>query len=340
MEQNKTKYFRFSLIFLILAAFSHGLGVGAGAVFFLATILNKEIQKKIFGLKAAVIYLIVGAVTYLTGPLVYRDLTRHILPAVTNPIKDIVLYTAFVIAGVARGVVGRFFLPGFEPRHFDLIPTLFSFLPSVIIFSLIVILLRKKLDKKIKLLLTTTCLFIIYPYIWAGFLRFQFGLKQALAERYAYPSLFFFSLLLAQLIKNCSYKKFTSRLLLLFITVILVTFQTIFFIRNAIIFEVKPGLTQKYFEKLAYVLENSSSVLDLPLPSYINQEFYLSDLAPLIIPEKFLPRFIKLDKKYCTTELKEIIKNPVILNFYYDQSKDPVVQRSFPETNLFECKSK
>lgn len=328
-------FFIISLVLLILSAFSYGLGTGAGAIFTLTTIIFAGMKKKRLFLPG-VIYLIIGVATYVIGPVIARSIVSDIVPQVTNPIKEILLYPAFVFAGISRGVVGRFFLPGFEPRHTEILATVISFSPFFIL-SLVLLFLWKRFSPDKKFLLISLGIFIFYPYVWSGFLRSHYGLKQALAERYAYPTLLFFSLFFVLILQELIKRRFIKNkiFLILFVLSYLIM-QTGVFVRNAYLFEIKPQETKQYFSDIEYLLKNSSFVLDLPLPSYINQEFTISQLSPLISPVK--TSYIS-PKDFCKKEFIETLKNPKIFSFYIDQFSDAEVSRVMNNQKLLSCLS-
>ena len=335
----ENSYFWLSVITILLSGFSFGTGIAIGLVFALVTFIYRgRIDRKLF-LKIVIIYLFIGLLSYFIGPIVALGKLDRVVPLVKDPFKDVVMYIAFIISGVSRGVVGRLILPGFEPRHFQIIPTIISFLPFIFICLVILRLLKDIRKKKEKLLFITLSIFITYPYIWSGFLRSHFGLKQALAERYAYPSLFFFAILLTLIFYELLNRKLirSKRLVILF-AVTIIFFQSLFFVRNAKIFEERPGQTRDYFEKLTQVLINSSIVLDLPLPSYINQEYQISQLAS-VIKDSHLPKFISPDNQFCTQDFRIELKKPEILSFYLEQTRDPVVRAVFTKQSLMNCLS-
>ncbi len=334
---NKLSYFLGNTIFILLSGFSFGVGIALGLVFALATIIYKrKIRKKYFS-KAVIVYLIVGLFSYSIGPIIAQNKLDRVVPLIVNPIKDVILYLFFIIAGVARGVVGRFFLPGFEPRHFQIIPTIISFLPFILICLIILWLLRIKIKRQDKLLLITLSVFIFYPYVWAGFLRSHFGLKQALAERYAYPSLFFFSIFLVMLLKQFMDKGFIrSQKLIVIFALSIFTAQSILFMRNAFLFEDRPLKTKSYFDKLQEVFKKNEIVLDLPLPSYINQEYKISQVVKLFTGCLNV-RFVLPDEDFCSAEFKKGLKDEEILIFYKEQTQDPEVAKVFSEDLLNKC---
>lgn len=337
---NKLSYFYSSVIFILLSGFSFGVGVALGLVFaFVTFICNEKIHKRYFS-KTVIIYIIAGLFSYFVGPIIAQNKLDRVVPLITDPIKDTILYLSFITAGVARGVAGRFFLPGFEPRHFQIIPTIISFLPFILICFLVFWLLKAKIRRQDKLLLITLSVFIFYPYAWAGFLRSHFGLKQALAERYAYPSLFFFSAFLVMMIKQLMDRGFIrSKKLIAVFALSLFILQSLLFVKNTILFEERPLKTRDYFNKLQTVLRKSTAVLDLPLPSYINQEYHISQLATLFVDYPSA-KFILPNDTFCSAEFARELKDEEILSFYKEQTQDPVVAKIFSENLLNKCLTK
>ncbi len=337
VNNNKLKDFFRSILFIILSGFSYGVGVAVGVIFAVSTFIYRgKVNKKLLN-KILVIYIIIGLLSYFVGPLISGSQMEGRIPQILNPVKDLALYIAFMISGVSRGVVGRIFLPGFEPRHFEIIMTFISFLPFGIICSIILLILINGKKRKERLLLLILSIFITYPYIWAGFLRSHFGLKQALAERYAYPSIFFFSILIAIIIQRLLNERLikSKKLLVIFATVI-VTIQSIIYIRNANIFEEKPLKTKKYFNQLTILFKSSLEVLDLPLPSYINQQYRISQLANVITKDK-LPEFIKPDKFFCTERLRQELEKSNVMDFYISQTEDSFIKKEINDKSIKDC---
>jgi len=258
---------------ILAAAFSYSTGLGLGIIFGLLSLIQGKFNFYFF---------LVGIISVVIGPLVAADKLGQIIPVIRNPIIDILLYLAFVIGGVGRGVFSRLFLPGFEPRHFETSKTLFSFLPFALIASLVVFLQRSASVKFRQLLLSLPFL-IVYPYIWAGAVRFHFGIKQALAERYAYTPLFFTVILTGILLKYFFAKKIlNSNNILALMVFILLIFQTVVFHNKAVEFEKRPLQTEKYIDQLKLKIENNETLPDYPLPSYINQPLKVPDLYPIL----------------------------------------------------------
>lgn len=336
VNKNRIKNFFWSLLFIILSGFSYGVGVAVGVIFAVSTFIYRgKVNNKII-FKIIPVYTLIGLLSYFLGPLVSGSQLDRVVPLIINPVKDIASFAAFVISGVARGVIGRIFLPGFEPRHFEIIPTIISFLPFILIcitvFSLIFL-------KRIKegLLLVVLSIFVTYPYIWAGFLRFHFGLKQALAERYAYPSIFFFSILFAVIIQHLiNNGLIKSKKLLVIFAIILVSIQSIKFNRNAKTFEERPLQTKKYFNDLSGLLKTSKEVLDLPLPSYINQEYRISEIAEVVTNNR-LPEFIPVNNEFCTSGFQKELKKSEVLNFYIENIRDKFIQKEISENDIRHC---
>lgn len=331
----KAKDLIFSLFSLFCASISFGVGVGIGALFAIASlIIRKRIGKSASRIIA--VYGAVGIVSYMVGPMISGSALGKVVGQFYN-LQDIFRYASFVIAGVSRGVVGRFFLPGFEPRHFAIIPTVISFIPFIVICYLLFVLLRKKKTIQKKLLIVCI-IFVFYPYVWAGFLRYQFGLKQALAQRYAYPSLFFFILLLVLLLKSwCGkhlnrYKKIIS-----LVAIMIITVQMIVFISNARQFEIIPLQTQRYFAQLQFLFETNTIILDLPIPSVFHQDYSISQLAPVLSSKKMV--FIKPDEQLCTDELRRSLQDKIVLDFYREQLGDERVLKVFSNKQFEECES-
>ena len=191
-----------------------------------------------------------------------------------------------MIGGIGRGVIGRLFLPGYEPRHFEIAKTLFSFLPFAIISSVVSKLILSGSNSLRKLLLSLSIL-IVYPYVWAGAIRYQFGIKQALAERYAYTPLFFSVILIGLLLKYFFDNKILTSLKTVFIFVSLIlVFQIINFRKKAVEFEKLPLFTKKYIEELRLKIKNNGTIPDETLPSYINQPLKVSDLYLILKPRQ------------------------------------------------------
>lgn len=338
VQKGKNKYFWFSVFMLILGGFTYGLGAGAGIVFFFLTFIYKCSKKRNLFLYETV-YILTGILTFLSGPAVVSGMTKQVIPVVNNPFRDFLLYSAFVFSGVTRGVIGRLFLPGFEPRHFQIIPTIISFIPALFILLLAVWFLKnKKIKREAKLLFLSLGVLIIYPYIWAGFVRYQFGLKQALAERYAYPSLFFFCMVLVLIIKALLEDKRISKKIILLIVLLIFTFQNIMLWRNSVIFEKRPKLTKVYFTNLTSILASSEVVLSLPLPSYINQEYTISQLAPLLGE---FPNIKFIDPKagnFCSYSFARELSKPAVYDFYHNQLLDPVVEKVLSLNAIENCR--
>lgn len=340
IKSEKLFYFYSSIIFIFLSGFSFGVGIALGLVFAIVTFIWKGKNKKRYFPQTAIIYTIAGLFSYFIGPIIAQNKLDRVVPLITNPVKDTILYFSFIIAGVARGVVGRFFLPGFEPRHFQIIPTVISFLPFILICLFVIWLFMAKIKRQDKLVLITLSVFIFYPYVWAGFLRSHFGLKQALAERYAYPSLFFFSILLVMMVKQLIDRGFIRSYKLIAVFALgMVTLQSLLFIRNAILFEERPLETKNYFGKLQEVFRKNEIILDLPLPSYINQEYRISQLATLFADSPNV-RFILPNVDFCSAEFGKGLKDEKTLSFYKEQTRDPVVAKVFSVYLLNNCISK
>lgn len=337
IESKNDRYFYIATLFIIFNGLTYGLGVGTGMVFAAATLLFINLLDK----KKVIIYSMIlglmGLFTYFIGPIIVPNFLPHITPQMTNPLRDITLYIAFVFSGVTRGVVGRLFLPGFEPSHHEIILTVISFIPALIVAIGIYWLLKRYKKLKEKLLIISLGIFITFPYLWAGFVRSHFGLKQALAERYAYPSLFFFVILFVLLIKYLiEQKKIRSIKYIIIYTVILVILQAVIFTRNADIFEIRPRKTRNYFSQLAKILAKDIMLLDLPLPSYINQEYRISDLAP-VVNRQSKAVYVSPKGDYCTGSIKQTFTDNDIISFYNEQVIDSTVSKEFSREKLLSC---
>ncbi len=296
--------FWWSILFSFLSGFAFGLGIGVGVIFGILTItqISKlKSQNQNLNLKTIIfLYFLTGIISYLVGPAFLGErLGGRIIE--WRGVADILEYAGFILVGISRGVVGRLFLPGFEPPNEDILGTVLSFIPFILIVGLFIKMAYPKfLGARLPLrcgfaaarlkiwarpfdLLLFTSIFVIYPYVWAGFLRYQFGLKQALAERYAYPALFFFVILVA-LIVNYLVKEKIIRSQKVFIVGAMVIFilQLYFFHQKAKIWEERPLRTKKYFEVLEEKVKRGRRIKDEPLPKFINQEFYSTyDLMPI-----------------------------------------------------------
>ncbi|OGG03589.1 hypothetical protein A2W14_03365 [Candidatus Gottesmanbacteria bacterium RBG_16_37_8] len=265
----------FSYIFLVFASFSYSTGLGLGIIFGIISV--------VYG-KLIPAYFILGILSLIVGPLVAGSRLGQVTPQITDLLLNILQFLAFVIGGVGRGVFGRLFIPGFEPRHFEIAKTLISFIPFALISALVTKFILTG-PKKFSQILLSLSVMIVYPYIWAGLIRYQFGIKQALSERYAYPSLFFTVILLAVLSKYfLAKKKFISFKSAVLLIAVLLFFQTYNFYRKAVEFEVRPLQTKQFINSLQEKLEAGQAVPDLPLPVFINQPFTISDILPLISP--------------------------------------------------------
>lgn len=332
MNEKNKKNLLLSLVFLGLASFSFGSGVAVGIVFSIASILitNTKIKQKVF--LVAFIYLAVGVLSYVIGPVITNWNIGRVTPEISSVTGDGVRIVSFVVVGIARGVVGRVFLPGFEPEREDLIGTAISFLPFILIV-LISIWTYLKTKVKQRTMFVGLIPFIIYPYLWAGFLRYQFGLKQALAERYAYPSLFFFAIFLAVFVHILVKKKMHLRIII-GIAMMLTLVQAGVFMKKAAIFEERPRQTKEYILKLQSILEKHNAVIDLPLPSFINQEYSIRDLAPLLTDNNI--EFVD-PNQFCTGEIRQVLVDKNTHEFYLIESRDPIVSPVFSSEMLLRC---
>lgn len=365
--------FIYAIFFVILAGWTYGVGVGVGVVFAVASwwVLRESGFNKWKWL--AGVYLLAGFLSYLPSVFLYGNIVPSEWRGWGNPINSVVGLISFVIVGVGRGLIGRLFLPGYEPEREDVVGTIISFIPALIILmGWLGVMMgwgkggkREKGVKWEKALIGVFGLFTIYPYIWAGLIRYQFGLKQALAERYVYTALFFFVILLSLIIKYYSgyilklFKLNTQnskvktkyhnshfheinipyRIQKLFIIGVFVIFvlQGMQFFIKAREFEKRPMMTKKYFRDYAAVLRDSLAVLELPLPSYINQDFLTTnDLAPVLVENK-TQKFIKARGDFCTNEFNNSLKIPLVVSFYKEQVRDGSVARVLGKDKLEKC---
>ena len=320
-----------SIPLLLFSGFTYGVGVGLGIIFAAITYIYKSIAKNNQKL-GIFLYSGVGIACAFGGIVVAKGTQSQFV----DPILYVAKYVLFVVAGVSRGVVGRLFFPGFDPRHFEIIPSLISFLPFLLFLALYVSMFRniRTKGKRIVLLLLVM---VVYPYLWAGILRAQFGLKQALAERYAYVSLFFFSILFSYLLSKLTHEGFirSKWVVTTFVASILVLQSFVFHLKS-VDFEVRPQKTKKYMEDLTEVVHASDTVINLPLPSYINQPYHIKDLVPVITVENKY-RFIDPKHFVCDNTTKEFLRNSKIYEFYLTQSSDWKVRKEFSKRALYEC---
>lgn len=257
----------------ICASFSYSTGMGLGLIFAFFSFLTGKLNKY---------YILFGICSFLIPQFVAGSNLASITPVFNNPKVDILLFLAFVIAGVGRGVIARLFFPGFEPRHFEIIKTLISFLPFAAIAAITVKSLVS-VSQKMSQLLISLIVLIFYPYIWAGIIRFHFGIKQALSERYAYTPLFFLIILMGFLLTYILGKKIKLVHNFLGLTVfIILILQSLNFHQKAVDFEKKPLQTKKYIEYLSISFNQNNYLSDAPLPDFINQPLKNSDLIPLL----------------------------------------------------------
>lgn len=342
------RYFWYSLFFILLAGFTLGIGTGVGLVFGVATlvvscklsVVSKKRSEVMW--RYPLIYFLAGIFSFFIGPILAPTQLESFTPRI-GEIGDILGYLGFIIVGISRGVVGRLMLPGFEPPNEDVVGTVVSFVPFVVIVGVSVWIWKRNNSHKNYNhynRYTTAVLwgFVVYPYVWAGFLRAHFGLKQALAERYAYPSLFFLAILIALF---CSYlwKKGIVRSQKVFIIFVIVIFlvQSIAYAKKVFIFTQRTREEKRYIEDYGYVLRHSSVVLDLPLPKVINQDYISTrDLAPLLV-ENNIPRFIKPKGDFCTKEFKNILRDDKVLSFYEEQAEEPFVGKKLDKNLLEKC---
>ena len=318
MERKSQKSLFISVPLLLFAGYSYGVGVGAGIVFALISYIYKGILARSLLVKTMLFFLLTGGISYLGGLLVA---VHKPLPQLVSLMDYFVRFITFVAAGVARGVVGRVFFPGFDPRHFEIFPTVISFIPFLIFIFLLISMFRNiRTEGKRKMLVILVLM--VYPYLWAGVLRAQFGLKQALAERYAYVSLFFFALLFSFLILRLRQLRLlrSKRILVLFLTTILILQSAVFFLK-AKDFEVRPKLTKLFFENISQVFAKSEVVINLPLPSYINQPYKNADLAPVLAKHKqFI--YLEVEDFVCDNTMQGYLTDIFLYQFYLLQSKD------------------
>lgn len=320
-----------SIPLLLFSGFTYGVGVGLGIIFAAITYIYKSIAKNNQKL-GIFLYSGVGIASALSGLVVAKGTQSQFV----DPILYIGKYVSFVVAGVSRGVVGRLFFPGFDPRHFEIIPSLISFLPFLLFLAVYVSVFRniRTKGKRIVLLLLVM---VVYPYLWAGILRAQFGLKQALAERYAYVSLFFFSILFSLLLSKLTRSGYirSKWVVTTFVASILVLQSFVFHLKS-VDFEVRPQKTKKYMQELTEVVYTSDTVINLPLPSYVNQPYRISDLVSVISNDK-KHQFVEPEHFVCDNTTKELLRNNKIYEFYLTQSRDWEVKKKFSKEKLYEC---
>ncbi len=329
----------FSSISLFLSGMSFGLGLGVGFVFSVITFIHNlsngySVNKY---RTATIAYSLIGILSVVAGPVFVFWKTGILKPETTNYFFDFFRFIAFVISGVARGVVGRFFLPGFEPRHFQIFLTVISFVPFIIISVILVKMLIWERKKAITKIVMPLVILVFYPYVWSGFLRYQYGLKQALAERYAYPSIYFFVILLMMLVNNYYPKKDVSIKRTIVVAVVLyLFFQSHALFVNINKFGDKAVMTEKYMESIKYLSNNNADVLDLHVPSYINQPFFISDVSVLFDGNnKFIP-----EKDFiCSSSWREILEDDKTYDIYMKMLDDPYLKND-EFRNLMElCKN-
>jgi len=112
--------------------------------------------------------------------------------------------------------------------------------------------------------------------------------------------------------------------------------QWFFYTKKAESFTLRPRMEKKYVEEVKYLIDHSEVVLDLPLPSYINQEFRISDFAP-VVKDNNLPKFIKPEGEFCTREFRDSLRDKKIWSFYREQSRDEKVKRKLDTVALVKC---
>ncbi len=340
------KYYWYSLIAIIFSGLSYNFGIGVGLIFAIVTTIYSKISEKNIRPSAIIGYLLVGSISYIAGPLLSTTQAKGFFPEVANPIQFLLVYGGFIIVGIGRGVVGRLFLPGFEPPNENLLGTIVSFIPFVGIgLYTIQRIVRWRRDESGKkentvhsLFLFIVSIFTLYPYIWAGFIRSHFGLKQALAERYAYPSIFFFIILLGLLIAPL-WMKWAEKIKLHFIIgiVALIFFQWTSYHAKAIEYAIRQKKERDYILTVEKVLSHTPVLLDLPLPSYINQTYFtLGDLL-VIYDRSTTPKILPVSVKSCTNTLIHSIESPLVMRFYQEQFQDPLIQKQIDVQKLNRC---
>ena len=205
-------------------------------------------------------------------------------------------------------------------------------------------------------LLSLTTIFIVYPYVWAGFLRYQFGLKQALAERYAYPALFFYGILVGVMmvevgremggirgIRDIRWRILKGRIrvqnVIVGFFVILFVLQSVNFVKAAEKFTERTIKEKRYFQDLGRVMEKTNIVIDLPLPTYINQtSLTIKDVVP-VMDEKKKIEMVTLDKNFCNEKVKESLKIDEVREFYEEQMRDEFVGKVLSKSRWERCKN-
>ena len=97
--------------------------------------------------------------------------------------------------------------------------------------------------------------------------------------------------------------------------------QSAVFFLKAKDFEVRPKMTKRFFENITRVFAQSAVIINLPLPSFINQPYKNADLAPVLAKhKKFI--YLEVEDFVCDNTTESFLSDIFLYQFYLLQSKD------------------
>jgi len=118
---------------------------------------------------------------------------------------------------------------------------------------------------------------------------------------------------------------------------ILSILQSINFAKAAEKFTERTRKEKKYFQDLGKVMENTNILIDLPLPSYINQtSLTIKDVVPVIDENKKV-EMVPLDKNFCSKKVKKSLAIKEVRDFYEEQMRDEFVGKKFKRQWWKDC---
>ena len=96
---------------------------------------------------------------------------------------------------------------------------------------------------------------------------------------------------------------------------------------------------KKYFQDLGRVMEKTNIVIDLPLPTYINQtSLTIKDVVP-VMDEKKKIEMVTLDKNFCNEKVKKSLVIKEVSEFYEEQVRDEYVGKVLSKSRWERCKN-
>lgn len=263
-RQKKNKSYLFlSIASAWAAAFSFTIGLICPLVLAILCFLDKKSGKK-----AGIPFVFLTLIVFMLFFYFSKENINTGHSQIFN-LPSIFQIISFIYTGLTQALLLRFFFALYPTRFLALNHFLLPFLLIITLFFLVLISFFSGKTKEVSFLKIALLVNIIYPYAFISLVRSNLGAQGALAERYAYFSLFFLVIFLVYEMSFLKQQLWLRMAYIIFIFYTLTT-QGLVFYKRSFIFT-KLMITNKiFFLKLSEEVKNNKVEADCKIPKFPN----------------------------------------------------------------------